>query len=71
MTERQMIRAMKRWHISLVYHNGYWFAGDCQHLSQFGIAEMNFRHAGSLHSGGEPTTAVEDYCNARDLEWNK
>ncbi len=70
MTPKQMLRAMRKWGISVVAWQGLWLAGECESMSVGGVGIFNFRQAGSYHSGETPEIAVEDYCNARDLEWD-
>jgi hypothetical protein len=72
MTERQMIRAMKRWKIS-VFHDDEldsWFAVSTTDLS-YDLLSHTYLLTPSRHEGEAPESAVEDYCNARDLEWDR
>jgi hypothetical protein len=76
MTERQMIRAMKRWGISVINSDGLWWAGqtldaNTRELGTELVSVTLVKNAGSQHVGPDPESAVEDYCNARDLEWDK
>lgn len=76
MTQKQMVRAMLKWGISVVYDEAgnRWYAGECTGLWDYQVlheARIMARHGGSLHVGILPQEAVEDYCNARNLEWDR
>lgn len=70
MTSKQCYRAIKKHNISLIFdrHMKLWYAGDCYH-SEHDTFEIETRHSGSRHVGHTPELAVEDYCNAHNLEW--
>jgi uncharacterized DUF497 family protein len=75
MTSKQMVRAMKKHGISLVYIDGLWWAGqtvaaDTSMLGKELRSVMLVKTNGSQHVGHEAENAVEDYCNANDLEWD-
>lgn len=72
MNSRQMVRMMRQHGISVVRDNasGLWYAGDCHYRTDSSTFEVEVEHANSLHVGKNPEVAVEDYCNARNLEWD-
>jgi hypothetical protein len=73
MTSKQMVRAMKKWGISLIYYKdmGRWFAGDGTETDGGNRLSVQCRGPhGYLHSHDTMEGAVEDYCNARNLEWD-
>lgn len=77
MTPKQCYRAIKRYNISLIFDNitKLWYAGECylrdganESAPSYGIKT---KYRGSHHVGHAPELAVEDYCNARNLEWDE
>jgi hypothetical protein len=73
MTAKQMTRAIKRYNISLIFNRitNLWYAGE-SYLRDAGTDTFGIKtkHRGSQHVGHEPELVVEDYCNARNLEWD-
>lgn len=77
MTTKQMYRMMRNHGISLVFVKRWnqWFAGDgdALPLERRGWLEVNACNPvveGQYHFSDTPEEAVEDYCNARNLEWD-
>jgi hypothetical protein len=74
MTPKQMYRAMRKWGISVVFCtlDGCWRAGECttRVVDVYFVCDANPAVAGREHLGTTPEMAVEDYCNARNLEWD-
>lgn len=70
MTPKQMYRAMRRWGISIVKAGPSWYAGECVAYNSSRALTVDSTHAGSIHLGNTMEEAVEDYCNARNLEWD-
>lgn len=71
MTPKQMYRAMRKYNISVIYFDGQWVAGMVESWTQDGLQfEYMSPDGRSSHCGGQPVDAVEDYCNARNLEWD-
>lgn len=74
MTPKQMYRAMRKWGISVVFAKDTeeWCAGvgkmvgDRAHVD-FSNTVHGYTH---FHVASNPESAVEDYCNARNLEWD-
>lgn len=76
MTTKQMVAAMKKWGISVVWseEDEVWFAGKCDSRARRGILVVDANppaYAPLSHSAESMEEAVEDYCNARDLEWDR
>jgi hypothetical protein len=69
MTSKQMLRAMRKWGISVVATGNCWTAFG---FIEFGISfgRVKGEYSGHFHPGATPEIAVEDYCNARDLKWD-
>ena len=77
MTSRQMVKALKKWNISIVFDRAtsLWWAGDAAVGSTYQLGSqlevmLQVKQAGSQHVAPTPEQAVEDFCNARDLEWD-
>lgn len=79
MTSKQMCRAMRKHGISVVFlksddhlDSDYWYAGDARRgvFPQVHVSVRNPRSAHRTHLSNTPEGAVEDYCNARNLEWD-
>lgn len=71
MNARQMYRMLRRHNISILFdHAGQvWYAGQCHDRTDSSF-DVEVEAAGSVHVGDTPEMAVEDYCNARNLEWD-
>jgi hypothetical protein len=77
MTPKQMYRAMRKYGISLIFvvgpnDEGLWYAGETESsaiINQKFRGRLTVGKGKSLHVGFNPEPAVEDYCNARNLEW--
>lgn len=69
MSPKQMTRAIKRYNISLIFDNitKLWYAGDC-YLRDATTKSYGIETKKAVSH--EPEGAVEDYCNARNLEWD-
>lgn len=82
MTPRQMFRVMREHHIGLIFDPGkeVWVAGETVEINGRWTdgcmtVELRVEHQGRgpfrhEHSSPSPAGAVEDYCNARNLEWD-
>jgi hypothetical protein len=81
MTPKQMYRAMRKWGISVVFDRDehVWCSGAFEHsagtLLHVEIVNPIVKRGvvtGRVlqHVGPTPEIAVEDYCNARNLEWD-
>lgn len=77
MTPRQMYKMMLRYGISVVFDKAanVWSAGECRgegdSLDCLTVIVSNPVREILLHSGPTPEIAVEDYCNARNIEWDR
>lgn len=78
MTRKQMDQALRKWGISVVFNKteNRWYAGDCAQTTPWSDGSQMIVEVGNpaarnmLHRGILPEEAVEDYCNARNLEWD-
>jgi hypothetical protein len=76
MTPKQMYHAMRKWGISLVFdpNDELWWAGEVKGRVNYGLTQDFTIQAGisgmTMHISQNPESAVEDYCNARNLEWD-
>lgn len=76
MSPKQMYRMMLRCNISVIFDHltKQWYAGDCYLRSDSAELSPSYgiktKHNGSRHVGHTPELAVEDYCNAHNLEWD-
>jgi hypothetical protein len=78
MNAKQMYRALKKYGLSVAYIPQWaqWYAGAATPLDEPGEILLNVRNPvpqgehDRCHLGDTPEEAVEDYCNARNLEWD-
>lgn len=76
MTSKQMYQAMKKWNISLIWdkREKQWIAGTASTIDErtisLNLALINYM-TDRVSRGDTMQSAVEDYCNARDLECDR
>jgi hypothetical protein len=76
MTSKQMLRMIRQCGISLVKgDDGNWHAGTVVwndfRVAEFHVSTRNPVSATASHTARTPEAAVEDFCNARNIEWDR